>query len=86
MRAARHRSHTANPLYSPATAVEVVLDHLCAPFIDLNPRPHKNLSSLLNSVRGLYTHQPSESKRGRPVRYTREELLQSLQFMEPALA
>jgi len=42
---------------------------------DVIPRSRKNLSSLLNSVRGLYMRQPSESKRGRPARYTREQLL-----------
>jgi hypothetical protein len=42
---------------------------------DLIPRSHKNLASLLNSVRGLYMRQPTETKRGRPARYTREELL-----------
>ena len=42
---------------------------------DIIPRSHKNLSSLLNSVRGLYLRQPSENNRGRPARYTREQLL-----------
>lgn len=41
---------------------------------ELIPRSHKSLSSLLNSVRGLYARQPSETKRGRPARYTREQL------------
>jgi hypothetical protein len=30
---------------------------------------------LLNSVRGLYIRQPTETNRGRPARYTREQLL-----------
>jgi hypothetical protein len=42
---------------------------------DIIPRSHKNLSSLLNSVRGLYMRQPSSTNRGRPARYTREQLL-----------
>jgi hypothetical protein len=42
---------------------------------DLIPSSHKNLSSLLNSVRGLYMRQPGESRRGRPARYSREQLL-----------
>src|SRR5206468_44453 len=42
---------------------------------EIIPRSHKNLSSLLNSVRGIYMRQPSETGRGRPARYTREELL-----------
>lgn len=52
-----------------------MLDSLRTSLPDLIPRSHKNLSSLLNSVRGLYMRQPSETKRGRPARYTREHLL-----------
>ena len=55
--------------------MEAVLDSLRASLPDLIPRSHKNLSSLLNSVCGLYMRQPSETKRGRPPRYAREELL-----------
>jgi hypothetical protein len=39
------------------------------------PRSHKELSSLLNSVRGLYMREPAGSGRGRPARHTREQLL-----------
>lgn len=74
MCAAHHRPRTANPLTSNA-AVEHDLDRLCVSLINRIPRAHNNLSSLLNSVCGLYTHQPSETKRVRPVRYTQEELL-----------
>lgn len=42
---------------------------------EIIPRSHKNLSSLLNSVRGLYMRQPAETNRGRPARYPREQLL-----------
>jgi hypothetical protein len=55
--------------------VEAVLEQLRASLPDLIPRSRKNLSSLLNSVRGLYMREPSESKRGRPARYRREQLL-----------
>jgi hypothetical protein len=48
---------------------------LSASLPEIIPRSHKNLSSLLNSVRGLYVRQPTETKRGRPARYTREQLL-----------
>lgn len=43
-----------------ATDAAVVhdLDGICVLLIDPIPRAHKNLSSLLNSVRGLYTYQP----------------------------
>jgi hypothetical protein len=42
---------------------------------DQVPRSQKALTSLLNSVRGLYSRQPSDSKRGRPPRFPREQLL-----------
>lgn len=74
MKATRRRTRRADPLAS-ATAVEAVLDSLRTSLPDLIPRSRKNLSSLLNSVRGLYMRRPSETKRGRPARYTREELL-----------
>jgi hypothetical protein len=56
--------------------VEAVLTTLRSSLPDIIPRSHKNLCSLLNSVRGLYIRQPTETKRGRPPRYTREQLLQ----------
>ena len=74
LKATRRRTRRPDPLAS-AAAVEAVLERLRASLPDVIPRSHKNLSSLLNSVRGLYMRQPSETKRGRPVRYTREELL-----------
>lgn len=74
MKANRRRTRRTDPLGS-AAAVEAVLDSLRASLPELVPRPHKNLSSLLNAVRGLYMRQPTDSKRGRPPRYTREQLL-----------
>lgn len=74
LKANRRRSRRPDPLAS-AAAVEAVLDSLRTSLPELIPRSHKNLLSLLNSVRGLYMHQPSETKRGRPARYTREQLL-----------
>jgi hypothetical protein len=52
-----------------------MLEELRSSLPDFIPRSHKTLSSLLNSVRGLYSRQPTETKRGRPPRYTREQLL-----------
>ncbi|HEX8146397.1 MAG TPA: hypothetical protein VF591_04260 [Pyrinomonadaceae bacterium] len=74
MKTTRRRTRRLDPLAS-AAAVEALLTSLRTSLPDLIPGSHKNLSSLLNSVRGLYMRQPSESKRGRPARYTREELL-----------
>jgi hypothetical protein len=74
LKANRRRARRQDPLAS-AEAVEAVLEHLRASLPDLIPRGRKEFSSLLNAVRGLYLRQPKESKRGRPARYTREELL-----------
>lgn len=74
MKATKRRTRRPDPLAS-AEAVESMLALLRTSLPDIIPRSHKNLSSLLNSVRGLYMRQPSESNRGRPARYTREQLL-----------
>lgn len=74
MKATRRRTRRPDPLGS-AAAVEAVLESLRSSLPDLVPGSHKNLASLLNSVRGLYMRQPSDTKRGRPSRYSREELL-----------
>jgi hypothetical protein len=58
-----------------AEGVGRVLEHLRNSLPELIPQSHKSLASLLNSVRGLYMRQPTETKRGRPPRYTREQLL-----------
>jgi hypothetical protein len=74
LKATRRRTRRPDPLGSAAD-VEAILERLRASLPDLIPRSRKNLSSLLNSVRGLYMRQPSETKRGRPARYSREHLL-----------
>jgi len=74
LKATRRRTRRPDPLASDG-AVEAVLEQLSAALPDLIPQPRRNLCSLLNSVRGLYMRQPSETNRGRPARYTREQLL-----------
>lgn len=74
MKVTRRRTRRTDPLAS-AEGVGRVLASLRASMPDLIPSSHKNLSSLLNSVRGLYMRQPGESRRGRPARYSREQLL-----------
>jgi hypothetical protein len=74
LKATRRRLRRPDPLAS-AAAVKSVLEHLRSSLPELIQRPHKNLVSLLNSVRGLYMRQPTETKRGRPARYSREQLL-----------
>jgi hypothetical protein len=74
LKATRRRTRRADPLAS-AEGVGRVLEHLRSSLPELIPRSHKGLSSLLNSVRGLYMRRPSGSNRGRPARYAREQLL-----------
>jgi hypothetical protein len=74
LKTTRRRTRRADPLAS-SEGVGRVLEQLCSSLPELIPRSHKGLSSLLNSVRGLYIRQPSESNRGRPAHYTREQLL-----------
>jgi hypothetical protein len=74
MKATRRRARRTDPLAS-AESVGRVLENLRASLPELILRTHKNLASLLNSVRGLYMRQPGETKRGRPARHTREQLL-----------
>lgn len=74
MKATRRRTRRHDPL-ATAAGVEAVLASLRSSLPDLIPHKRKNLSSLLNSVRGLYLRDPAESRRGRPARYTREQLL-----------
>ncbi len=74
MRSTRRRSRRIDPLAS-AAAVQGVLGQLSASRPDLIPHSHKNLVSMLQSVRNLYVRPAKDTRRGRPSRFTREELL-----------
>jgi hypothetical protein len=74
LKATRRRTRRPDPL-ATAEGVERVLEHLRGSLPELIPHSHKSLSSLLGSVRGLYMRQPTDTNRGRPPRYTREQLL-----------
>ena len=85
MKATRRRTRRADPLAS-AEGVGRVLEHLRGSLPELTPRSHKGLSSLLHSVRGLYMRQPGKTNRGRPARYTREQLLKVDSVLRDILA
>ncbi len=85
MKATRRRTRHIDALAS-TEGVERVLDALRASLPDLIPHSHKKLSSLLNSVRGLYSRQPTDGKHGRPSRYSREELLKVDSHLRACLA
>lgn len=85
MKITKRRTRRVDPLAS-AEGVRLVLEHLRSSLPELIPRSHKGLSSLLNSVRGLYMRQPSESNRGRPARFAREQLLRADAVLRDILA
>jgi hypothetical protein len=70
----RRRTRRPDPLAS-AAAVNAVLDSLRSSLPDIIPQSQKNLLRILQSVRGLYMRQPTDTKRGRPARFAREHLL-----------
>lgn len=70
----KRRERRPDPLAS-AAAVERVLEHLRSSLPDLIPLSHKKLVAMLNSVRGMYARPASDTKRGRPGRFAREDLL-----------
>jgi hypothetical protein len=70
----RRRTRRPDPLAS-AAAVNAVLDSLRSSLPEIIPQSQKNLLRMLQSVRGLYMRQPTDTKRGRPARFPREHLL-----------
>ena len=85
MKPTKRRTRRVDALAS-AEGVGRVLEHLRSSLPELIPRSHKGLSSLLNSVRGLYMRRPAESNRGRPARYAREQLLRVDSVLRDILA
>lgn len=74
MRSTRRRSRRMDPLAS-ASAVQSILGQLSASLPDIIPRSRKKLVGMLQSVRNLYARPVTDTKRGRPSRFSREELL-----------
>jgi hypothetical protein len=74
MRATRRRARKTDPLAS-ARAVEAVLRSLRASLPEIIPKSNKALTSMLQAVRSLYARSATDTKRGRPGRFPRENLL-----------
>lgn len=74
MRSTRRRSRRPDPLVS-VIAVEGVLDQLTVSLPGIIPRSHKNLVSMLQAVRNLYSRPATDTKRGRPSKFSRADLL-----------
>ena len=74
MRLTRRRQRRPDLLAS-VSAVKGVLDQLAASFPDIIPRSQKSLVSMLQSVRNLTAGPATDTKRGRPSKFPREDLL-----------
>lgn len=74
MRANYRRRRLSDPLASPE-AVRSVLDQLRTAEPELIPRKDKDLVSMLHALRHIQRYSASETRRGRPGRWPREDLL-----------
>ncbi len=74
MRATRRRTRKTDPLAS-GSAVETVLRSLRSSLPEIIPTSNKALRAMLQAVRSLYARPSTDSKRGRPGRFPREDLL-----------
>lgn len=74
MRATRRRQRKSDPLAS-AQAVRSVLEKLRAALPDLIPQKEKELVRLLRAARHARRYPATDTKRGRPGKWNREDLL-----------
>src|SRR2546423_4303185 len=76
MRATRRRQRTIDPLASPE-AVRSICDRLRARLPDLIPTSEKQLMRFLYAVRHVERRPATDTNRGRPGRWPREELMKA---------
>jgi hypothetical protein len=74
MRATYRRLRKADSLAS-SSAVQSIIDQLRVALPDIIPRQNKELIRMLRAVRHIHRYQASDTKRGRPSRWKREDLL-----------
>lgn len=74
MRATRRRARKIDPTASPR-AVRRVINQLQAALPDIIPQKDKDLVRLLRAVRHIQRYPATDTKRGRPGRWKREDLL-----------
>lgn len=84
MRATRRRQRKADPLASLA-AVHLITERLRSALPDLIPQKDKELVRLLRAARHAQRYPATDTKRGRPGRWEREELLRVVTRMEDIL-
>ena len=85
MKATRRRRRRPDPLASPA-AVRFVFERLRSALPDLIPRTEKELVRLLRAVRHAGRYPATETRRGRPGRWKREDLLRVAARLDEILA
>lgn len=74
MRATRRRQRRADPLASP-NSVQAILAQLRDAMPEIIPSRDKDLVRLLRAARHIQRYQATDTKRGRPGRWQREDLL-----------
>jgi hypothetical protein len=74
LRATRRRERHPDPLASPE-AVRALLDQLRAALPGLIPTRHRDLVCMLRAARHIQRYSATDTKRGRPSRWRREDLL-----------
>ena len=74
MRATRRRQRRADPLTS-VESVQFILEQLRSALPDIIPRRDKDLVSMLRAARHIQRYSATDTKRGRPSRWKREDLL-----------
>ncbi|HEY0322024.1 MAG TPA: hypothetical protein VGC66_13780 [Pyrinomonadaceae bacterium] len=75
MRASRRRERKIDPLAHP-NAIRGILSQLRERLPDLVPSSEKHLLKMLNSVRNIQRRPATDTRRGRPSRWKRKDLLQ----------
>jgi hypothetical protein len=84
MRATRRRSRTLDPLARP-DAVRAICDSLRDRLPNLIPASEKQLILLLEAVRNIERRPATDTKRGRPARWPREQLLEVARHLRALL-
>jgi hypothetical protein len=74
LRATYRRQRKADPLASPES-VRAIIDQLRDTLPDLIPHKDKDLVRMLRAVRHIHRYPATDTKRGRPGRWKREDLL-----------
>lgn len=84
MRATRRRPRKADPLAS-AQAVRSIIGHLRSALPEIIPQKDKELIRLLRAARHIQRYRATDTNRGRPSKWKREELLSVVARLEHIL-